>query len=165
MVERILKAGYLDNNVFNETNKGTPQGGLLSPLLANIALTGLEEYLNITYKELNRIRNREKQTTFVSKGNYRVVRYADDFVIFAQTKEEIEEVRKILKPYLEERGLELAEDKTSITHIKNWKWIIKKYFPQYDDEGNFIGKWTLVGPNDKNQLFKMSSIPIKLKPT
>ena len=53
VVERILKAGYLDNNVFNETIKGTPRGGLLSPLLANIALTGLEGYLNITYKKLN----------------------------------------------------------------------------------------------------------------
>lgn len=45
--------------------------------------------------------------------------------------------------------------------VKYYKWIIKKYFPQYDGEGNFIGKWTLVGPNDKNQLFKMSSIPIR----
>ena len=44
---------------------------------------------------------------------------------------------------------------------KSWKWIINKYFPQYDDEGNFIGKWTLVGPNDKVQLTKMSRIPIR----
>ena len=259
VVERILKAGYLDNNIFNETTKGTPQGGLLSPLLANIALTGLEEYLNITYREVNYDKNGEKYTTFVTKGNYRVVRYADDFVIFSQTKDEIEEVKSILEPYLEERGIELAEDKTSITHThdgfnflgfncrlyksenrykclikpskesvkkakrkidevfkycngqnvdflidklnpvlrgigyfwrisvakkifsdidnyvwkklkkflkrlhprKNWKWIIKKYFPQYDDEGNFIGKWTPVGPNEKNQLFKMYKIPIR----
>ena len=259
VVERILKAGYLDNNVFNETNKGTPQGSLLSPLLANIALTGLEEYLNITYKEVNYNRNGEKHKTYVSKGNYRLVRYADDFVIFAQTKEEIEEVKTILEPYLDERGLELAKDKTTITHThdgfnflgfncrlyksgssykclikpskesikkakmkindifkyctgqnvdflieklnpvlkgigyfwrisvakkifndidyyvwrklykflrrlhpkKSWKWVVKKYFPQYDDEGTFIGKWTLVGPNEKNQLFKMSKIPIR----
>ena len=44
---------------------------------------------------------------------------------------------------------------------KSWKWIYKKYFPQYDEEGNFIGKWTLVGPKDKNQLIKMSKIPIR----
>ena len=259
VVERILKAGYLDNNVFNETDKGTPQGGLLSPLLANIALSGLEECLNISYKEENYNQNGEKRTTYRTNGKYRVVRYADDFVIFSKTKEEIEEVRNLLEPYLDERGLELAEDKTRITHTHNgftflgfncrlykkqnrykclikpskesikkakerikdifkmchghnvdylieklnpvikgigyfwrtsvaketyskidhyiWiksykflkrlhpnkgiKWIIKKYFPQYDGEGNFIGKWTLVGPNDKNQLFKMSSIPIR----
>ena len=258
-MERILKAGYLDNNVFNETDKGTPQGGLLSPLLANIALSGLEECLNISYKEENYNQNGETQSTYRTYGNYRVVRYADDFVIFSQTKDEIEKVRNILEPYLNERGLELAEDKTKITHThegftflgfncrlyktqnrykcfikpskesikkakenisdvfkachgnnvdylieklnpvingigyfwrtsvaketynkidnyiwiklykflkrlhpnKGIKWIIKKYFPQYDDEGNFIGKWTLVGPNDKNQLVKMSSIPIR----
>ena len=56
MVERILKAGYLDNNVFNETIKGTPQGGLLSPLLANIALHGMEDALNIKYKRRKRNR-------------------------------------------------------------------------------------------------------------
>ena len=259
VVERILKAGYLDNNVFNETIKGTPQGGLLSPLLANIALTGLEEYLNITYKAVKHDKNGDEYVTYATKGNYRVVRYADDFVIFAKTKEEINEVRNILEPYLDERGLELAEDKTHITHThegfnflgfncrlyksqnrykclikpskesikkakekisdifyycrgnsvdflidklnpviegigyfwrisvakqtysdmdnyiwkklyrflrrlhlhKSWKWIVKKYFPQYDEEGNFIGKWTLVGPNDKNQLTKMASIPIR----
>lgn len=116
MVERILKAGYLDNNVFNETIKGTPQGGLLSPLLANIALTGLEEYLNITYKEIKHDKNDDEYVTYATKGDYRVVRYADDFVIFAKTKEEINEVRNILEPYLDERGLELAEDKTKITH-------------------------------------------------
>ena len=79
VVERILKAGYLDNNVFNETIKGTPQGGLISPLLANIALTGLEEYLNITYKEVNQSINDKEYTYYASKGNYRVVRYADNF--------------------------------------------------------------------------------------
>ena len=85
VVERILKAGYLDNNVFNETEKGTPQGGLLSPLLANIALTGLEECLNISYKEENYNQNGEKRITYRTNGNYRVVRYADDFVIFSKT--------------------------------------------------------------------------------
>ena len=105
VVERFLKAGYVDNNVFNRTNKGTPQGGIISPLLANIALTGLENYLNITYNE-----------KYYTKGNYRVVRYADDFVIFSKTEKEIKQVRTLISPYLEERGLELAEDKTSITH-------------------------------------------------
>lgn len=116
LVERFLKAGYVDNNVFNTTNRGTPQGGLLSPLLANIALTGLEEYLNITYKKVQETKNGKKYFSYHTKGDYRVVRYADDFVIFAKTKEDIEKVRSILEPYLSERGLELAEDKTKITH-------------------------------------------------
>ena len=118
MVEKILKAGYLDNNVFNKTTKGTPQGRLLSPLLANIALTGLEDYLNITY-EAKYNKNAESNVTYVTKGNYCIFRYADDFVIFTKRKEELIEVRNILDPYLDERGLELAEDKTSITHTHN----------------------------------------------
>lgn len=117
LVERFLKAGYVDNNVFNHTERGTPQGGLLSPILANIALTGLEEYLNITYKEQSYIKvNGEQSITYVTRGKYRVIRYADDFVILARTKEDIENVPNILEPYLEERGIELAEEKTNITH-------------------------------------------------
>ena len=102
--------------MFNDTIRGTPQGGLLSPLLANIALNGLEEYLNITYKEAYKNNNGKIYTYYISKGDYRVVRYADDLVIFAKTKEDILKVRDILEPYLKERGLELAEDKTSISH-------------------------------------------------
>ena len=49
MVEKVLKAGYVDNNVFYESKEGTPQGGLLLPLLANIALTGMENYLGIFF--------------------------------------------------------------------------------------------------------------------
>ena len=108
---------YVDNGVFNRTVSGTPQGGLLSPLLANIALTGLEDYLNISYKKRTQIRNGETKEFYETKGKYRVTRYADDFVIFARTREDIEKVPKILENYLSERGLVLAEDKTKITHI------------------------------------------------
>ena len=117
VVERFLKAGYVDNNVFNPSNEGTPQGGLLSPLLANIALHGMEECLNITYSKSTGNRNGKSYEKFETRGKYRMVRYADDFLIFAQNKEDILEVEEILKPYLDERGLILARDKTKITHI------------------------------------------------
>lgn len=114
VVEKFLKAGYMDNDVFFRSKIGTPQGGLLSPLLANIALTGMEDYLGISYHKVNR---KNGSTTYNSRGDYRMVRYADDFVIFAKSKEEIERVYDILDPYLKERGLTLAEDKTRIVHI------------------------------------------------
>ena len=114
VVEKFLKAGYVDNNVFYRSKVGTPQGGLLSPLLANIALTGMEEYLGISY---NKITRKNGNITYNTKGIYRMVRYADDFVIFAKSREEIEKVYDILKSYLKERGLVLAEDKTRIVHI------------------------------------------------
>ena len=113
-VEKFLKAGYIDNDVLYLTERGTPQGGLLSPLLANIALTGLDNYLGIYYTERN---HKTEYESFVTHGKYRSVRYADDFLIFAQTKEEINDVYNILEPYLEERGLILAEDKTKVSTI------------------------------------------------
>ena len=74
----------------------------------------MEDCLGISYNKLTR---KNGSTTYNAKGNYRMTRYADDFVIFAKSKEEIEKVYDILNPYLEERGLILAEDKTRITHI------------------------------------------------
>jgi RNA-directed DNA polymerase len=120
VVKRFLEAGYMDRNVFNETDEGTPQGGLLSPLLANIALHGMEKALGISYKTVHGTTKRGKPISYTNaKGKYRLVRFADDFVIFAQSKEDIMKVYEILKPYLNERGLVLAEDKTKITHLSH----------------------------------------------
>jgi RNA-directed DNA polymerase len=119
LVGRYLKAGYVDNGVFNKTMSGTPQGGILSPLLANIALTGLEEYLNISYKKRTQKQYGKDKEFYKTIGKYRVTRYADDFVIFARNKEDIEKVPKLLENYLLERGLVLAEDKTKITHLSD----------------------------------------------
>lgn len=113
LVKRFLEAGYVDNGVFHESVEGTPQGGLLSPLLANIALHGMEEALGITYKE----QCNNDNVTYVTRGKYRLSRYADDFLIFAKTKKDIDKVPELLQPYLNERGLILAEDKTDITHL------------------------------------------------
>ena len=112
IVRKFLKAGYVEDNIYHPTTEGTPQGGLLSPLLANIALHGLEDCLNITYKEKYR---KEGYTTYQTYGKYRVVRYADDFLIFATNKEDLMAIHDILQPYLEDRGLILAEDKTNFT--------------------------------------------------
>lgn len=117
LVKRFLKAGYVDNGAFHNTYEGTPQGGLLSPLLANIALHGMEKALGIRYRYRTRIKNDEIYEFTESMGDYRVVRYADDFLVFAQSKDEIMEAFELLKLYLDERGLILSEDKTHITHI------------------------------------------------
>ena len=115
-ISRWLKAGYLDDNVFYKSDSGTPQGGIISPLLANIALHGMEEALNIKY---TRNRRKDGSYTYSNKSKYVMVRYADDFVILCRTKEDAYKVPKLLNSYLEKRGLTLAEDKTRITHIDN----------------------------------------------
>ena len=116
VVGKFLKAGYVDDDVFYQPKKGTPQGGLLSPLLANIALHGLEKELGIRYSKYV-LKN--GYVMYNSVGNYRMVRYADDFLIFAKTKDEIDEIPNIINRYLEDRGLILSEEKTSITHVSN----------------------------------------------
>lgn len=117
VIEKFLKAGYVDNGEFFPTTRGTPQGGLISPLLANIALHGLEDCLNIKYQEV--YNSTLDYTSYITKGKYRVVRYADDFLIFAKNENDIRAIPDIMQPYLEVRGLTLAEDKTSFTTTFN----------------------------------------------
>ena len=109
-IYKWLKAGYVDNNSFTNTDTGTPQGGIISPLLANIALHGMEEELGVKYYV-------DRGYHKLARGSVGVVKYADDFVIVCKTKEEAESMYQKLKSYLDKRGLMLAEDKTKIAHI------------------------------------------------
>ena len=101
-----LKAGYIEQEMFHATKRGTPQGGVASPLLANIALHGMEEAIGVTY---------DYRGQLISKRA--VVRYADDFVCFCETREDAERVQGILTEWLKERGLTLSEEKTRIVHL------------------------------------------------
>lgn len=111
VISKWLKAGYIDNETFNETNHGTPQGGIVSPLLANIALHGMEKELGVKY-----IYNK-RDGYILDKNSVAITRYADDFVILCKTQEEAISMYEKLKPYLSKRGLVLAEEKTKITNI------------------------------------------------
>lgn len=110
-IHKWLKAGFVDNDSFNDTYSGTPQGGLVSPLLANIALHGMGEELGVSYYM-------DKGYHKLGRKSVGVVQYADDFVIACKTKEEAVSMYDKLKPYLNKRGLTLAEDKTKVTHIE-----------------------------------------------
>src|SRR5262249_28261407 len=101
-----LKAGYVEEEMFHTTERGTPQGGVISPLLANIALHGMEEAIGVKYDYRGLL-----------IGKRAVVRYADDFVCFCETKQDAEQVRQILVEWLNERGLTLSEEKTRIVHL------------------------------------------------
>ena len=86
LIKEWLKAGVVDNGVFQETDTGTPQGGVVSPLLANIALHGMESAVGIAYKKAG--------DSYKVKGNRAIVRYADDFVIFSKIREDAEAAPK-----------------------------------------------------------------------
>lgn len=106
LIKQWLKAGYVEHGNFHATEQGTPQGGVISPLLANIALHGMEEAIGVKHTAHGHI-----------KGTRAVVRYADDFVCFGESKEDAEHVQKILVEWLAERGLTLSEEKTRIVHL------------------------------------------------
>jgi RNA-directed DNA polymerase len=109
-IYKWLKAGYVDNHTYNETESGTPQGGIVSPLLANIALHGMERELGVRYYL-------DRNDYKLCRNSVGIIKYADDFVIVCKTKEEAMSMYDMLKPYLEKRGLTLAEDKTKVTQI------------------------------------------------
>lgn len=117
LIKQWLKAGYVENEIFKATESGTPQGGVISPLLANIALSGLEEYLNqFTEKRYYERRPGSKGTgkASLTRKRYGYIRYADDFIITAQSQEDIEAIVPKVREWLKERGLELNENKTKI---------------------------------------------------
>jgi len=112
ILEKWLKAGYMEKSVLHATDDGTPQGGIISPVLANIALDGLEKLLREKYPTNGPGMNKGR------KAKVHLVRYADDFVITGSSQELLEkEVKPLVTGFLQERGLELSQEKTKITHI------------------------------------------------
>jgi RNA-directed DNA polymerase len=94
---------------WHPTESGTPQGGIISPILANMALDGLERELRRQFGPTHRLRNRHQVN---------LIRFADDFVTTGRTKELLEDkVQPVVERFLEERGLTLSVTKTHITHI------------------------------------------------
>lgn len=116
LIEKWLKAGYVDIGVFNETEFGSGQGNIVSPLLANIALMGMEELLGIKYKP---VKSNGRNVSYANESKYTLVFYADDFVIMCNTQKDAEDIHRLLKPYLEKRGLELSKEKTRVVPIED----------------------------------------------
>jgi len=156
ILRKWLKAGYIDNKRLFPTEAGTPQGGIISPTLSNIALDGLEKALKSS---------KGKKVNFV--------RYADDFIVTGNSKELLEqEVKPIVSGFLKERGLTLSEEKTKVTHIEegfdflgqnirkyNGKFLIK---PSRKNTKNFLEKVKKV--LKKHKTAKQESVIVILNP-
>ena len=117
-IKAWLKSGVIDNKTFLETEEGTPQGGVISPLLANIALNGLENHLNDFAKTIDMRRpDGRRQRDWQSKvRSLNFIRYADDFVLMHKDKKVILEGKLVIEEWLSDMGLELKPSKTRITH-------------------------------------------------
>jgi RNA-directed DNA polymerase len=107
-----LKAGVMDKGRFSPTEEGTPQGGVISPLLLNVALHGMEEAAGVRY------RNSVRSDAETVKGSPVLVRYADDYVAMCHSREQAEEVKARLAAWLAPRGLRFNEDKTKVVHLE-----------------------------------------------
>jgi RNA-directed DNA polymerase len=158
LIKSWLKAGYMEGKELFHTNEGTPQGGVISPLLANIALHGMEE--------------RVKQYAETLKGNKRnnrrslnLIRYADDFVIMHEDLNVVKKCQEIIADWLGNMGLGLKPSKTKLTHTfkeieGNTGFDFLGFHIQQHKVGNYrsakSGKGTLLG-------FKTLIIPSKAK--
>lgn len=133
ILRKWLKAGVIHKGQLQATNAGTPQGGIISPTLANMVLDGLESQLK-----------QHLGVTQAKKLKINVVRYADDFVITGDSKEVLEsEIRPWVEQFLAVRGLQLSLEKTRVVHIDEGFDFLGWNFRKYD------GK-LLIKPSKKN---------------
>ncbi len=147
ILKQFLKAGFVFHGELFPTNEGTPQGGIISPILANMALDGMEKVLSDRF-HTNRLGKVDFRFSNVNKVN--LTRYADDFIVTAATKEIAEEAKELIREFLKTRGLELSEEKTLITHINDGfdflGWTFRKFKgklivkPSKKSVKTFVGK-------------------------
>lgn len=148
LVERFLTAGVLENGIVQSTTLGTPQGGVLSPLLANIALNFLDWHL--------------------AELGLHFVRYADDFVVLCRTEHQAKEARIQIEQFLEPLGLSLSPTKTQVTTFKKGftflgfrvnSWSVKMRSKSVENFRNRIRDLTIRSHNlDARVIEKLNSV-------
>lgn len=120
ILQQWLKAGYIERTLFYHSEKGTPQGGIISPTIANMVLDGIEVIIKDKIK---------------SKDKINIVRYADDFIVTAHKKENLEQqIIPIVETFLKERGLNLSKEKTKIVHISQGFDFLSQNIRKYNDK-------------------------------
>ncbi|MEL6941703.1 MAG: group II intron reverse transcriptase/maturase, partial [Bacteroidota bacterium] len=140
ILNQWLKSGYLEKRQLFSMESGTPQGSVISPTLANMVLDGMQAAID----EALQIRRADKYRTYKNPHKIHLVRYADDFIITASSKEVLQkQVKPVLQDFLVKRGLELSKDKTFITHIDEGFDFLGKNIRKY--KGKLI-----IQPSKKN---------------
>lgn len=131
VLKQFLKAGFVFQDELFPTEEGTPQGGVISPILANMALDGMQKTLSDRF-HTNCLGKADIHFRNVHKVN--LVRYADDFIVTAETKEIAEEAKELIRDFLKTRGLELSEEKTLITNIEDGFDMLGWTFRKFNDK-------------------------------
>ncbi|MGB8898278.1 MAG: reverse transcriptase domain-containing protein [Methylocella sp.] len=147
LIRQWLKAGYMEQGMFYASESGTPQGGVISPLLANIALHGMEAAVGVKY--ISRGDNVGKRC---------LVRYADDFVVFCETENDARKAKAEVSAWLATRGLRLSEAKTRIAHLSEGFDFLGYNVRQYPAPTTRAGLKLLIKPSRKS----MKKLKIRL---
>jgi RNA-directed DNA polymerase len=139
VLRKWLKSGYFEDGFFHDTVSGTPQGGVISPVLANLVLDGLEARLRSRFPLAG------VGSTTGRAARVRLIRYADDFIVTGVSREILEhEVKPLVAGFLHERGLILSPEKTAITHLSEGFDFLGQNIRRYPN-----GK-LLIKPSKKN---------------
>jgi RNA-directed DNA polymerase len=124
MLQKWLKAGFIDKCVLHAPEEGTPQGGICSPVLANMTLDGLEKKLREHLPKPDRGSSKEKVNC---------IRFAADFIITGRSKEVLDrEVKPLVEQFMRERGLEVSPEKTRITHSEDGFDFLGQHLRKYN---------------------------------
>ncbi len=157
-----LKAGIMDGDQLFPVSEGTPQGGVISPLLANIALHGMEDAIREPFQQFKQLPGQKGRTPWKPQ----VIRYADDFVIFHRDYDALLRAKQIAEEWLNGMGLELKPSKTRITHTLTeingsvgfdfLGFNVRQYLRgknrcMHDPAGNPVGFTTTITPSKKSQ--------------
>jgi len=166
-IKACLKAGVMDGKELFPTEEGTPQGGVISPLLANIALHGMETYLKewlwqsgYRYKDKKGRKSGKRKT----KDELSIIRYADDFLIIHPCLEIILKAKEQIGIWLKDIGLEIKPSKTKITHtLEEYEGNIGFNFLGFTIRQFKVGKYHSGKNNGKLLGFKTIIKPSKEK--
>jgi len=145
LIWKFLKAGVMEDGLFARTETGVPQGGVISPLLANVYLNEFDEWAE---KKWQLTPYEQQKRRKAGLGNYRLARYADDFVILSNDGiEGVKQAKQEVKDFLEnELHLQLSEEKTLITHVNDGI----NFLGFHIQRGKPEGRWVVhLRPTDK----------------
>ncbi len=167
-VRAWLKAGVMDGQELSATSEGTPQGGIISPLLANIALHGMENEIKKLADSFDMRDSRGKKMSMRAKrSSVSIIRYADDFVILHEDITIIQRCKEVISEWLKDMGLELKPSKTRLAHtlevyeeekpgfdflgfnIRQFK--VGKYTSGKNTTGKKLGFKTIITPSKEKQ--------------
>jgi RNA-directed DNA polymerase len=143
IIREWLKAGYMEGGIYHDTDSGTPQGGVISPLLANIAFHGMEQALGVRYWA----RSNRTYASELSPQSVGLVRYADDFVVFCRSQEEAEQAKRTLESWFHDRGLTFSSEKTRIVSLDDGFDFLGFNVRQYKVSNSQSGYRLLIKPS------------------